>query len=124
MSRAALAATAAAIGLLLGSACTWGVMTMTQFEEPRPTGESAQLPMRTPEQPAMDELDEVIARTAAELVSRQGVHGVGRGYARPGQDGIVIFVDNDEVKTSLPTEIEGYPVAVETVPGGFTIQSP
>jgi hypothetical protein len=80
--------------------------------------------VRTPEQPEGDELDEVIARTAAELKHTKGVHGVGRGYAQPGRDAIVVFVDNDGVKTSLPTEIDGYPVAVEVVPGGFTIQSP
>jgi hypothetical protein len=122
MKSIVLASVAAAIGLLVGSGSTWGVMAMTPFDEPQQAQESAEMPFRTPDQPPMDELDEVIARTASELKDRQGVHGVGRGYGRPGEDGIVIFVDNADVKGSLPNEIEGYPVVVEVVPGGFTIQ--
>ena len=120
MKSTMLATAAAAAGLVVGSGFTWGVIAMTQFEEPRQAGESAALPTQTPPLGPMDELDEVVARTASGLKDTRGVHGVGRGFGTPDRDAIVIFVDNAGVRESLPKEIEGYPVIVQVVPGGFS----
>ena len=118
-----VAAVATAVGLVVGSGSTWGVMAMTQFEEPRHTDESAALPVvdEPPPSPPMDELDGVIARAAQDLKNTPGVHGVGRGYGSPGQDAIVVFVDHASVGDSLPKEIEGYTVVIQVVQGGFSI---
>lgn len=96
---------------------------MTQYDEPRQTDEVAALPVRDepPPGPPMDELDAVITRVAQDLKHVPGVHGVGRGLGTPERDAIVVFVDHADVGKSLPEQIEGYPVAVQVVPGGFSI---
>jgi hypothetical protein len=94
---------------------------MTGFEEPRHIGESAALPLQTPPSQPMDALDTLISRVSSKYKDTPGVHGVGRGFGRPNRDAIVIFVDNGGVAESLPKEIEGYPVVVEVVQGGFNI---
>jgi hypothetical protein len=94
---------------------------MTGFDEPRHTGESAALPLQTPPSQPMDALDTLILRVSSDYKDTPGVHGVGRGFGRPDRDAIVIFVDNGVVAESLPKEIEGYPVIVDVVQGGFNI---
>ena len=114
-------AIAAIGGLVVGSGTTWGAMAMTQYEEPRQTNERAALPVQdeSPAGPPMDELDTVITRVASELKTTPGVHGVGRGFGTPERDAIVVFVEHAGVADSLPDEIEGHPVVVQVVTGGF-----
>lgn len=115
---------AACAGVAVGLSATWGTVEMdSDFEPPTVTGEQAGVDWRPAENehPAGDELDRVIARVAPDLMSIAGVHGVGRGLHQPGADAIVVHVENDSVRDSLPARVEGYPVLVEVVPGGFGI---
>ena len=96
---------------------------MNGFDEPRQTDASAEMPVTTPPSgPPTDDLDRTIADLAAELKHRLGVHGVGRGYGTPGKDTIVVFVDHENIGEELPKEVDGYPVMIEVVEGGFRAQ--
>jgi len=62
----------------------------------------------------------VVARNARRPAAIDGVHGIGEGRT-PAGDPAVRIDDDDRVREALPREIEGFPVEVVVVPGGFDI---
>ena len=63
----------------------------------------------------------VVERTGSELSKIKGVHGVSEGRTLIGDAAVRIDVEDESVRERLPKEIEGYPVEVVVVPGGFEI---
>lgn len=51
-----------------------------------------------------------------------GVEGVAHGLTPDGHDAVLVWVSTAKAAETLPTEIEGYPVVVAHVPGGFHAQ--
>jgi hypothetical protein len=91
------------------------------FGEPAEMGEDAALPA-TPPPPGPggpDRIDEVLERSRPELLAIPGVVGIGHGRTQDGDDAIIVWVTDSGAADRLPAEIEGYPVIVNTVPGGF-----
>lgn len=66
-------------------------------------------------------LDDMIERYRPQLLAVEGVHGVSHGRTAIGDDAIRVDIERDSVRRQLPTDIEGYPVVVVVVPGGFDI---
>jgi hypothetical protein len=70
-------------------------------------------------------IEEVLKAHARELLSLPGVVGTAEGKCAD-RPCIMVFVEkaNDDLRKSIPAEIEGYPVAVEEIgtlralPGG------
>jgi hypothetical protein len=63
----------------------------------------------------------IIERNRARLAGIEGVHGISEGRSRIGDPVVRIDVDNESVRQRLPKEIDGYPVEVILVPGGFDV---
>jgi hypothetical protein len=91
------------------------------FEEPAHGQEEAALPATTPppNQGGTHPIDDVLERNRPELLSIPGFAGVGRGQTPEGNDAIIVWVTDPDAAKRVPTEIEGYPVIVNVVPGGF-----
>jgi hypothetical protein len=94
---------------------------MNQYDEPYITGESAARSWQPTESAPATRVDSVVGRASSRLLKLKGVHGLAHGL-RGGQTVILIFVDDESVRDLLPGDIEGYPVVVELVAGGFGIQ--
>jgi hypothetical protein len=92
------------------------------FEEPAHNHEEAALPATTtppPNQGGTHPIDGVLERIRPELLAIPGFAGVGRGQTPDGNDAVIVWVTDPEAAERVPTEIEGYPVIVNVVPGGF-----
>jgi hypothetical protein len=72
-------------------------------------------------QGAPSPLTAVVERNKARLLQIEGVHGVAESRTRIGDDAVRVDIDDDSIRQRLPNEIEGYPVEVVVVPGGFGI---
>jgi hypothetical protein len=111
--------------LLLALAAAYAVAALTEggqgFEEPANGGEEAGLPVTTPP-PAPGErhpIDDILEHSRPELLAIPGVAGIGHGQTADGKDAVIVWVTEAVAAERLPTEIDGYPVIVNTVPGGF-----
>jgi hypothetical protein len=93
------------------------------FEAPHGGEEQAAVPFTPGPGAAPSPIDAVLERTTPGLRGIEGVVGVGKGLTAAGDDAIVIHVRDASVRDRLPETVEGYPVIVEVVPGGFKIQS-
>ena len=91
------------------------------LEEPANNGEEAALPGNAPPPYAGDThpIDAVLERSRPELVAIPGVAGAGRGQTPDGDAAIIVWVTDSQAAERLRPEIEGYPVIVNIVPGGF-----
>jgi hypothetical protein len=91
------------------------------FEEPSEMSEDAALPATTPppSSSGANPIDDILERSRPELLALPGVVGTGHGRTQDGADAIIIWVTDPGAAEHVPTEIEGYPVIVNTVPGGF-----
>jgi hypothetical protein len=91
------------------------------FEEPAHSREEAALPATTPppNQGDTHPIDDVLERTRSELLAIPGFAGVGHGQTPDGNDAIIVWVTDPGAAERVPTEIEGYTVIVNIVPGGF-----
>jgi hypothetical protein len=91
------------------------------FEEPAESHEEAALPATTPppNQGGAHPVDDVLERHRPELLTIPGFAGVGRGQTPDGNDAIIVWVTDPDAAERVPAEIEGYPVIVNVVPGGF-----
>src|SRR5690349_4718311 len=90
------------------------------FEDPGQGREEAALPsMAPPGSGRLEAVDEVIERIRGDLLGRPGVIGVARGRTEDGADAVVVWVSQPADGEQIPREIEGYPVVVHIVPGGF-----
>ena len=91
------------------------------FAEPGGDPEEAAISFTPPNRQAQSAIAGVVERHRAELAKIPGVHGVSEGRTPIGDPAVRIDVEDDSVRTRLPKEIEGYPVEVVVVPGGFGI---
>lgn len=92
------------------------------FEEPGGAPEQAAVSFIPPvPQGPQSRITAAVDRHRAELSKIEGVYGVSEGRTPVGDAAIRIDVDNDSVRERLPREVEGYPVEVIVVPGGFEI---
>jgi hypothetical protein len=102
------------------------------FAEPSGPPEQASVPFTPPESAAASSapprpqgppspLTTVVERSKAQLLQIEGVHGVAEGRTPIGDDAVRVDIDDDSIRPRLPNEIEGYPVEVVVVPGGFGI---
>lgn len=89
------------------------------FAEPRAAAEEARVSFTPPTPGSRSRITEVIERNRVELTEIEGVHGVAEGRTPTGDDAVRVDVDDDAVRERLPETIEGYPVEVVVVPGGF-----
>jgi hypothetical protein len=92
------------------------------FEAPYGDDEQAAVPFTPGPGPARPAIDQVLERNTPALRAIEGVAGVGHGRTPTGDDAIVIHVRDASVRDRLPRDVEGYPVEVIVVPGGFDIQ--
>ena len=62
-------------------------------------------------------IKEVKAKYEPQILQMAGVVSVGIGLDKNGQQAIIIGLDgpNPETEARLPTDLEGYPVRVQTV---------
>ncbi|TFD75939.1 hypothetical protein [Cryobacterium fucosi] len=67
-------------------------------------------------------VDEIIDLNKERLLALGGVDGVGHGLTPAGDDAIIVWVSDAAAADRVPTEIDGVPVIVEQVPGGFHAQ--
>lgn len=63
----------------------------------------------------------VVERSRADLLKIEGVHGVSEGRTPTGDDAVRVDIEDDSVRERLPTAIDGYPLEVVVVAGGFGI---
>jgi hypothetical protein len=68
---------------------------------------------------AADPIDDILKRSRPELLALPRVVGTGHGRTPEGDDAITVWVTDPEAAERVSTGIEGYPVIVNTVPGGF-----
>lgn len=92
------------------------------FEAPHGGEEQAAVPFASGPGAAPSPIDAVLERNTPWLREIAGVVGIGAGRTATGDDAIVIHVRDASVQDRLPETVEGYPVVVEVVPGGFEIQ--
>ncbi|MBZ4322608.1 hypothetical protein [Streptomyces huiliensis] len=64
-------------------------------------------------------LTAVLERNRARLHEIDGVHGVSEGRTPAGDDAIRVDVEDESVGDRVPGEVEGFPVVIAVVPGGF-----
>ncbi|QEG38134.1 hypothetical protein [Roseimaritima ulvae] len=54
-----------------------------------------------------------LAAAERQLSQRPGVNGMGMSKTPSGQDAIIVYVDNEQTRSSLPSDVEGTPVIGE-----------
>jgi hypothetical protein len=91
------------------------------FAEPGGAPEEAAISFTQPNPQGQSAVTGVVERNRAELAKIPGVYGVSEGRTPIGDPAVRIDVEDDSVWARLPKEIEGYPVEVVVVPGGFEI---
>jgi hypothetical protein len=92
------------------------------WEEPSASaGEEAAMPLLPPPDPGGDAgpMRDVVERNRQELLATSGVVGVGSGLTPAGEDAVIVWTTDGRTADHLPTEVDGYPVIVHVVPGGF-----
>ncbi len=52
-----------------------------------------------------------LAKAERQLAHRKGVHGM--GISKSGPDAIVVYVENEQVLSQLPSDVDGFPVVGE-----------
>ena len=93
-----------------------------RFVEPGGAPEEAEVSFKpSPPPRPQSPIAGVVERSTPELSKIEGVHGVSEGRTLTGDDAVRVDIEDDSVRERLPTEIEGYPVEVVVVPGGFGI---
>ena len=91
------------------------------FTEPAAAREEAAISFTPPTAQGQSAVTGVVERNRSELAKIPGVHGVSEGRTSIGDPAVRIDVEDDSVRGRLPKEIDGYPVEVVVVPGGFDI---
>ena len=90
-----------------------------RFVEPGGEPEEAEVSLTPPVSQPASPITAVVERHRAELTRVKGVYGVSEGRTAIGDDAIRVDVESESVGEQLPSELEGYPVEVVVVPGGF-----
>ena len=78
--------------------------------------EDAAMPY-SPESEASSPVEQVRQSHEQELRAINGVEGVGVGSDSIGNDAIIVYIRTEDVKTRVPSSIDGYPV--ETIVTGI-----
>ncbi len=98
---------------------------MDQFEEPKAVVEDAAIgEFVPPPRPDLTVLDGVLERNQADLLSIDGVTATWTGLNAEGADVVFVAVTDTSARPRVPQVIEGHPVEVVVVPGGFVPQVP
>lgn len=96
---------------------------MKAFEEPQSERkEEAAVPYNPVPQAPRTPIEGVIQRHRDSLVAIDGVVGVGHGQTGIGRSAVMLYALKASVADRAPKELEGYPVEVVVVPGGFVAQ--
>lgn len=107
--------------VLLGA--SWAGAGQGGFQEPAPGGgEEAAMPAGPPpsrDVAGRDPVDELLARVRSRLNAVPGVIGIGHALTDDGRDAVDVTVTDESVAALIPRELEGLPVIVRIVPGGF-----
>lgn len=111
----------AATGLLLLEVVTVDSGQGEIFANPGGAPEQAAVPFTPAPHGSQSPITGVVERNRGRLHKIEGVHGVSEGRTPIGNDAIRVDVENESVRDRLPSEIEGYPVEIVVVPGGFGI---
>ena len=90
-----------------------------KFAEPGAAREEAAMSFTPPTAREPSDVTGVVERNRTKLAEIPGVHGVSEGRTPIGDPAVRIDIEDDSVRARLPKEIEGYPVEVVVVPGGF-----
>lgn len=77
------------------------------------------MPFTPPTAQGQSSVSAVIERIRTELAKIPGVHGVSESRTPIGDPAVRIDVEDDSVRARLPKEIDGYPIEIVVVPGGF-----
>jgi hypothetical protein len=85
-------------------------------------GEGDEISNTPPPGPDPHPIDSAIRSWHDRLLAVVGVEGVGHGLTPDGRDAVLVWVSAATAADALPTEIEGYPVLVLHVSGGFHAQ--
>ena len=95
---------------------------MPGFEDPRTSGEDAALPHQVPAARPASADDEVLERHRSGLLAVSGVTAVWSGLTSSGTTAVFVGITDPAARARLPEELEGYPVEVVDIPGGFVAQ--
>lgn len=65
------------------------------------------------EQSGTGRIQIALAEAERQLSHRKGVQGMGMGKTPHGQDAIVVYVEDEQVLSQLPSDVGGFPVVGE-----------
>ena len=65
------------------------------------------------EQTATAGIQAALAAAERRMIHRAGVKGMGMTKTPTGQDAIVVYVENEQTLSQLPSDIDGFPVIGE-----------
>jgi hypothetical protein len=93
----------------------------SSFDEPAGATEEAALPTGPPPTPydVPPDMQSTLERARESFMKHPAVAGLAHGLTADGRDALVIYVTEQSATASLPDELEGYPVIIQVVPGGF-----
>ena len=96
------------------------------FDEPGGVTEAAAVPLGAPPTPydAPTDMQSALMRARESFIDLPAVTGVAHGLTADGHDALVIYVTDHSATASLPAELDGYPVIIQVVPGGFHALAP
>ncbi|MGV9870869.1 hypothetical protein [Rhodococcus koreensis] len=63
-----------------------------------------------------------LERHRVTLQAIPGVVGIATGRTNSGEDALIVWIDDTDAAAGLPSDIEGFPLVVHHVPGGFHAQ--
>jgi hypothetical protein len=113
-----------AIGALFLLRVVWMQGTQGQgFLEPGADGGEAAVSAFTPNPQPTSPIDGVLERNGPRLLAIDGVIGIGHTRTAIGADAVLVHVLYDSVRERVPEEMEGYPVEVVVIKGGFDAQT-
>jgi hypothetical protein len=96
------------------------------FDEPAGATEEAALPTGPPPTPysGAQGMQSTLERARESFMNLPAVAGLAHGLTADGRDALVIYITDQSATASLPDELEGYPVIIQVVPGGFHALTP
>ncbi|WP_182868337.1 hypothetical protein [Stieleria mannarensis] len=59
---------------------------------------------------AMTGIEAALAKAEQMLSRRKGVKGMGMTKTRRGQDAIIVYVDQQQTISQLPSDVDGFPI--------------
>jgi hypothetical protein len=107
-----------------------GRTDLSVFDDPKNSksgNQSEQAAVETSDSPpppywSQTPLSEALARHRVRLLAIKGVYGVSEGQDPNGQEIVRVDVESTDAASGLPPDVDGFPVRVVVVPGGFHAQ--